>query len=255
MDHKAAAHAVLPGCGQALVARLLPVGQRAAVIIQPHDERSSPSSGVAVDVDRDGVTCSHVLGTVDAHVAGQGTPHHGGRARQERNHDAGQGPGVADGLDRATVTRRPGRRRQPRKLRSSVAIPEDFQPLDPSPFSELVGPVYVRDPGSAPVLGVRVQPQHANRAGRAHGGLLMTLADIAVSRVSALHLPPGSTIATASLQIAFLRGVSEGQWLQAVPRVDRLGRALVHASCSLRTEDEEVANVLATISVRLPTPG
>ena len=82
----------------------------------------------------------------------------------------------------------------------------------------------------------------------------MTLADIAVSRASALHLPPGSTIATASLQIAFLRAVAEGQWLEAIPKVDRLGRALVHASCTLRAEDEEVAAVLATISVRLPTP-
>ena len=134
-----------------------------------------------------------------------------------------------------------------------MAIPDAFQPLDPSPFSELVGPVYVRDETTAPVLAVRVASHHANRVGRAHGGLLMTLADIAVSRASVLHLPPGSTIATASLQIAFLRAVAEGQWLEAIPKVDRLGRALVHASCSLRAEDEEVASVLATISVRLPT--
>lgn len=134
-----------------------------------------------------------------------------------------------------------------------MAIPDSFEPLNPSPFSELVGPVYVRDATSAPVLGVRVASHHANRVGRAHGGLLMTLADIAVSRASVLALPPGSTIATASLQIAFLRAVSEGQWLEAIPKVDRLGRALVHASCSLRAGDQEVASVLATISVRPAT--
>jgi uncharacterized protein (TIGR00369 family) len=135
-----------------------------------------------------------------------------------------------------------------------MAIPDDFQPLEASPFSELVGPVYVRDARSAPVLGVRVQSHHANRGGRAHGGLLMTLADVAVSRASALHVPPGSTIATASLQIAFLSGVSEGQWLEAIPKVERLGRSLVHTSCALRAGDAHVANVLATIAVRLPTP-
>jgi acyl-coenzyme A thioesterase 13 len=134
-----------------------------------------------------------------------------------------------------------------------VAIPDQFEPLDPSPFSELVGPVYIRDQETSPVLGVRVQSHHANRGGRAHGGLLMTLADIAVSRASVVHLPPGATIATASFQISFLRAVSEGQWLEAIPKVDRLGRALVHASCTLRAQDEEVASVLATISVRLPT--
>lgn len=142
-----------------------------------------------------------------------------------------------------------------RKLPPTVAVPDSFEPLNPSPFSELVGPVYVKDATSAPVLGVRVGSHHANRGGRAHGGLLMTLADIAVSRASVLQLPPGSTIATASLQIAFLRAVNEGQWLEATPKVDRLGRALVHASCSLRVESEEVASVLATIAVRLATPG
>lgn len=135
-----------------------------------------------------------------------------------------------------------------------MAIPDDFQPLEPSPFSELVGPVYVRGDGHPPVLGVRVRPQHFNRVGRAHGGLLMTLADIAVSRAAIRCLPPGATIATASLQIAFLEAVRDGQWLEAVPSIDRLGRALVHASCTIQAGEEDVANVLATISVRLPVP-
>ena len=62
-----------------------------------------------------------------------------------------------------------------------MAVPEDFQPLDPSPFTELIGPVYMRAGDSAPVLGVRIAGEHANRRGRAHGGLLMTLADIATT--------------------------------------------------------------------------
>jgi uncharacterized protein (TIGR00369 family) len=135
-----------------------------------------------------------------------------------------------------------------------VAVPDLFEPLDPSPFSELIGPVYIRTAESDPVLGVRVTGEHANRRGRAHGGLLMTLADIAVSRAAAARLPPGARFATADLHISFLEGVDEGQWLEAVPSVDRLGRSLIHASCEIRAGEALIARVLATIAIRLPFP-
>jgi uncharacterized protein (TIGR00369 family) len=135
-----------------------------------------------------------------------------------------------------------------------VTVPDSFELLDPSPFTELIGPVYIRTDEGVPVLGLRVSSEHANRRGRAHGGLMMTLADIAVSRASVATLPPGATIATADLTISFLESVGEGQWLEAVPSVDRQGRALIHASCQLRADQRPVAQVLATIAVRLPFP-
>jgi uncharacterized protein (TIGR00369 family) len=135
-----------------------------------------------------------------------------------------------------------------------VAIPDLFEPLDPSPFTELIGPVYIRTADGVPVLGVRVTEEHANRRGRAHGGLMMTLADIAVSRASVATLPPGAAIATADLTISFLESVGQGQWLEAIPSVDRQGRALIHTSCELRADQTPVARVLATIAVRLPFP-
>lgn len=135
-----------------------------------------------------------------------------------------------------------------------MAVPDLFEPIDPSPFTELVGPVYIRNHDGELALGVRVAGEHANRRGRAHGGLLMTLADIAVSRASAARLPPGATIATADLHISFVESAEEGQWLEAVPRVDRLGRSLIHASCEIRAGEALVAQVLATIAVRLPFP-
>jgi uncharacterized protein (TIGR00369 family) len=136
-----------------------------------------------------------------------------------------------------------------------VATPDLFEPIEGSPFGELIGPLYLRVTDGEPVLGVRVAPEHANRQGRAHGGLLMTLADVAVSRAAASRVPPGSSIATASLQIAFLEAVAEGQWLEAVPRIDRIGRSLIHVSCEVRAGAAVAARVLATVSVRLPAPG
>lgn len=132
-----------------------------------------------------------------------------------------------------------------------MGISEDFEPLASSPFSERIGPLYVSRRDSVPVIGVRIAPHHANHLGRAHGGLLMTLADIALSRAAREHLPTGATLATADLHIAFLEALGEHDWLEAVPSIDRVGRALIHASCLLRCEGRSVARAMATFAVRL----
>jgi acyl-coenzyme A thioesterase 13 len=132
-----------------------------------------------------------------------------------------------------------------------LAVPEHFEPLSTSPFSERIGPLYVSRRDSVPVIGVRIAPYHANRLGRAHGGLVMTVADIALSRAVREHLPQGATMATADLHIAFLEGVGEDDWLEAVPTVDRTGRSLIHASCVLHSGGRKVARALATFAVRL----
>jgi acyl-coenzyme A thioesterase 13 len=131
------------------------------------------------------------------------------------------------------------------------AAPPDFEPLTASPFVELIGPLYINLAGPVPVVGVHVAPNHTNRGGRAHGGLMMTLADVALSRAVSAELPPGASWATADLHIAFLRAVEPGVWLEAVPNVERAGRSLIHASCEVRAGSSSVAKVLATFAVRL----
>jgi uncharacterized protein (TIGR00369 family) len=132
-------------------------------------------------------------------------------------------------------------------------VPDAYELFAPSPFGELVGPLYAGRRAAVPTLAVRVGSEHGNRSGRAHGGLIMTLADIAVSRAAREQLPPDARVATADLHIAFLESVSEGDWLEAIPSVDRVGRSLVHGSCVLEAEAKTVARVLATIAVLPPT--
>jgi len=135
---------------------------------------------------------------------------------------------------------------------TGVQLPGGFEPLEPSPFGERVGPLYINTRDSVPVLALAVQEHHTNRGGRVHGGLLATLADIALSRAVRAELPPGSTMWTADLHIAFLQGTGQGEWIEAVPTVDRVGRSLVHASCVLRAGEQQLAKVLATFAVRVP---
>lgn len=133
-----------------------------------------------------------------------------------------------------------------------MGVPDDFEPITASPFSDRVGPLYISRRDSVPVLGLLVDGHHLNRAGRVHGGLLATLADIAVSRAAWDHVPDGATIATADLHIAYLGNVNGGAWVEAWPSIDRVGRAVVHASCLVEADGEPLAKVLATVAVRLP---
>ena len=134
----------------------------------------------------------------------------------------------------------------------SVTVPDDFEPLDTSAFSERIGPLYISRRESVPVIGLLVDDHHLNRTGRIHGGLLATVADIAVSRAAWDQVPDGATIATADLHIAYLGNVNAGAWVEAWPSVDRVGRAVVHASCLVESDGEPLAKVLATVAVRLP---
>jgi acyl-coenzyme A thioesterase 13 len=131
-----------------------------------------------------------------------------------------------------------------------MSVPDGYEPFSVSPFGELVGPLYAGWRDSRPTIAVRVGSEHGNRSGRAHGGLMMTVADIAVTRAAVEQLPPGARVATADLHIAFLESVNEGEWLEAIPRIDRVGRSLIHGSCMLEAGAKTVARVLATVAVQ-----
>ena len=130
-----------------------------------------------------------------------------------------------------------------------MCVPDGHEPFSSSPFGELVGPLYAGSRDSGPTIAVRVGSEHGNRIGRAHGGLMMTVADIALTRAALERLPPSTRVATADLHIAFLESVSEGEWLEAIPSIDRVGRSLIHGSCVLEAGAKTVAKVLATMAV------
>ena len=67
--------------------------------------------------------------------------------------------------------------------------PPGFEPLfRTSPFLDHLGPFFMRRLVDGTfVVGVRIQPHHANGRGVAHGGLLMTLCDIALGTFPALR--------------------------------------------------------------------
>ena len=79
-----------------------------------------------------------------------------------------------------------------------MSVPEGYEPFSLSPFGELVGPLYAGWRDSRPTIAVQVGSEHGNRRGRAHGGLMMTVADIALTHAARKQLPSNARVAIAS---------------------------------------------------------
>ena len=126
--------------------------------------------------------------------------------------------------------------------------PDGFAALDdPGAFVEHIGPVLAH-PGGA--LGLRADDRHRNRSGAVMGGVLATLADVGFSQAIRADLDGESGVATVSLSVDFLRPAPAGSWLQTATRVERRGKSLAFADCSVTADGEEVVRARAVFAVR-----
>jgi uncharacterized protein (TIGR00369 family) len=89
------------------------------------------------------------------------------------------------------------------------------------------------------VMGVRVEPQHCNMGGAAHGGFLLALADLALSygTYAPDDYPPRITL---NLSTDFITAVRGGDWLELEVDVKRSGRSLAFVDGVGRVGDEVV---------------
>ena len=127
--------------------------------------------------------------------------------------------------------------------------PTGFEPLfRTSPFLETVGPFFYRNEPGGFVIGVRVLPKHLNARGSAHGGLLLTLADVALGYRAALSQDPPAALTTASLCADFAGAPKLGDWLEAHVEVQRVGSRLAFANAFLTVDGERLVRASAVFS-------
>jgi uncharacterized protein (TIGR00369 family) len=127
-----------------------------------------------------------------------------------------------------------------------VSVPDGFERETVNAFADRAGPFY----RSGQILGLRIEPHHLNTFGKAQGGLLMTMVDLAIG--SAVRQAAGGddvSAATVSLTTDFLRTVDEGAWVTAHTEVERLGGKLAFVDCSLRADSREVVRGRAVFAV------
>ena len=116
-------------------------------------------------------------------------------------------------------------------------------------FAGLVGPLWTRREGDGWAYAILVEDRHANPAGLAHGGLVSTLADHALS-VVAWEANARRPCITVALDVRFLAPARPGDLLVARGRVVRQTGSLAFLEGRVTVGDIEIATTTAIMSVR-----
>ena len=100
-------------------------------------------------------------------------------------------------------------------------------------------------------LSLPVEPQLTNSLGTVHGGVIMSLLDVALCTAARTLHPDSIGVITIDLSTSFIGGAS-GRSLYADARVLRDGRSMSFVEGEARNEDGSlVAKAIATVRVRL----
>lgn len=131
-----------------------------------------------------------------------------------------------------------------------IEIPEGFEETTFSfPILRETGPYFIKAEGEARIVGVRVRDIHCQTRGAAHGGVLATLADVALSYQIHVRLPKSSFVSTASLTINYVQPARLNAWIEARTHLDRLGKRNAHAHGRIVCDGETLATMSAAFVV------
>jgi len=134
------------------------------------------------------------------------------------------------------------------------ALPPGFVPAGFSPgFLDRGGPYWLRQTEAGTIVGLRIEEGHLNYQDAAHGGVLTTLADVALSWCVYSSETPPLAVSTVTLTVNFLGAARLGEWLEAKARIDRIGRALAYTSGTIRCGNQAIATMTGVFSVRRKT--
>jgi uncharacterized protein (TIGR00369 family) len=129
-------------------------------------------------------------------------------------------------------------------------VPEGFTAFDPKDdFVGHVGPLYVKFEDDGARVGILVEKRHSNPMGVAHGGMMMTLADmvlgIGCGFITGFRFPHP----TISLNCDFVRGPRIGSFVEGKARIARRTRNLMFANCELVAAGEIVLTAAGIFKV------
>jgi uncharacterized protein (TIGR00369 family) len=99
-------------------------------------------------------------------------------------------------------------------------------------------------------LSMPIEPHLTNSLGTAHGGVIMSLLDVALCTAARTLHPESIGVITIDLSTSFIGGAS-GKKLYADARVMRDGRSMSFVEAEAKNEDGSlVAKAIATVRVR-----
>jgi acyl-coenzyme A thioesterase 13 len=143
-----------------------------------------------------------------------------------------------------------------------AGIPEGYELVQRAvgnTFAGLAGPFYAKRQGRELSLGLRIEQRHLNSRGTCHGGLLATLADIALGYacVAATEDGPSKNFVTIDLSVEYMASTQAGDWLYSEVKVLNADSRTAAAAGHLMVDGGAVARISANFRMarsRAPQP-
>lgn len=129
-------------------------------------------------------------------------------------------------------------------------VPEGFKPAQfTKGFLDESGPYYLRETGENTIVGTRISKSHVNYIKVAHGGVLTTMADVALSLQVHVSETPNLPISTVSLTTSFLSGAKLDEWIEATGKIDRIGKKLAYVSGSIWSGNRTIMTMSGVFNI------
>jgi acyl-coenzyme A thioesterase 13 len=125
-------------------------------------------------------------------------------------------------------------------------IPEGFHRIERlSPFNALVGPLYERREGDTVSIGLAIGEKHTNSRGICHGGVLATLADLALGYAMLARSGDKGSFVTAHLAVDYAGAARSGDWIESQVEIQHVGSRLAFANCYLVAGEKPIVRASA----------
>lgn len=133
----------------------------------------------------------------------------------------------------------------------AVDIPVGFVAANFTPgFLDHGGPYYLKDVQGRVIVGCRIMDHHMNYMDRAHGGVLATLADVALSIQVYRSERPYLLASTVSMATSFMSAAHLGEWIEAEGVIDRIGKQLAYVHGAIWCGERAIMTMNGVYSVR-----
>lgn len=106
-------------------------------------------------------------------------------------------------------------------------------------FDEFLGFEYKKLDDSNLQIRLPIQDLFINSAGVVHGGVISSLADVAMSNLIPANEHGVQQVVTVDLNVSFLKPAT-GTYLIANAQIGKKGRTLLHAECSIYNDKQEL---------------
>jgi uncharacterized protein (TIGR00369 family) len=137
---------------------------------------------------------------------------------------------------------------------SDAHIPAGFAPIfRTSPFLETIGPLYSVGSGATLMIGMRVQDKHTNARGTLHGGVLASIADIALGYGLGTSTSPPTSMVTANLSVDFAGSAQLGDWVETSLDIQKIGSRMAFANVYFSVGNQRIARASGVFLVLTKT--